>query len=188
MGRKQQRLESRMKQLDVADAHRADRIAVIGQLEMEKGVFGPGFRMALLPVLHRHLQRDFHRRRAIVRIKHTRQPFGAMPNEFTRQLYRRRIGKTEQRGVGDFLELRLERTVERRMPMTVQIDPDGRRAIEIFSPFRIDEVGALAALNDERFFLFPFLHLGKGMPEVAVRSQLLTVERKLSRAIAVVES
>ena len=35
-GGEQQRLESRMEELDVADADGADRIAMIGQLQMEK--------------------------------------------------------------------------------------------------------------------------------------------------------
>ena len=66
----------------------------------------------------------------------------------------------------NFSELRSKGVVERGMSMAVQIDPNGRRAVEICAAFRIDQVGALATLNNNRFLLFPFLHLSKGMPEV----------------------
>ena len=52
--------------------------------------------------------------------------------------------------------------------MSVEIDPDGRGAVEIFSAFCIDEVGTLSPLDNQRVFLFPLLHLGKRMPEIAV--------------------
>ena len=68
----------------------------------------------------------------------------------------------------DLIQLPLDRTVERRMAMAVEIDPDGRNPIEIPLPFRIDQVGPFPSLDNERFFLFPFLHLGEGMPEVPV--------------------
>jgi hypothetical protein len=54
------------------------------------------------------------------------------------------------------------------MTMAMQIDPDGRTSIEIPLPFRIDQVGPFSPLNNERFLLFPFLHLGEGMPEMPV--------------------
>ena len=70
--------------------------------------------------------------------------------------------------MSDFVELRLESTIKNRMSMPMQIDPDGRRAVEISFPFGIDEVGTFPALDDEGIFLFPLLHLGKRMPEVAM--------------------
>jgi hypothetical protein len=68
----------------------------------------------------------------------------------------------------DFVDLLLESPIKCRMPMAVKIDPDGRGAVEILVAFSIDEVGAFAAFDDERVFLFPFLHLGEGMPQVSV--------------------
>jgi hypothetical protein len=54
------------------------------------------------------------------------------------------------------------------MTVSVEIHPDGRCAIEIAFSLRIDEVGALSTLDDERILLLPFLHLSKRMPEIAV--------------------
>ena len=68
--------------------------------------------------------------------------------------------------MGDFPKLLLDGLVECGMTMTVEIDPDRRRSIQVFPAFRIDHVGAFPSFDDEGFFLFPFLHLGKGMPEV----------------------
>src|ERR1700752_895433 len=68
----------------------------------------------------------------------------------------------------DLIQLLLDRTVERWMTMAMKIDPDGRDPIEIPLSFRIDQIRPFPTLDDERFFLFPFLHLGEGMPEVPV--------------------
>src|SRR5467141_2819439 len=68
----------------------------------------------------------------------------------------------------DLVQLLLDRTVERRMAMAMEIDPDGRGPIEIPLPFRIDQVGPFPSLDNERLLLFPFLHLGEGMPEISV--------------------
>ena len=68
----------------------------------------------------------------------------------------------------DLIQLLLDRTVERRMAMAMEIDPDGRGPIEKPLPFHIDQVGPFPSLDNERLLLFPFLHLGEGMPEVPV--------------------
>jgi hypothetical protein len=52
------------------------------------------------------------------------------------------------------------------MTMTVEIDPDGRRSIQVFPTLGIDQVGACSMFDDEGLVLFPFLHLGKGMPKI----------------------
>ena len=52
--------------------------------------------------------------------------------------------------------------------MAVEIDPNGRGAIQIFFSLRINEIGTLAALDDQRLLLLPLLHLGKRMPEIAM--------------------
>ena len=68
----------------------------------------------------------------------------------------------------DLIQLPLDRTVERRMPMAMEVDPDGGGAIQILLPFHIDQVGPFSSLDNERLFLFPFLHLSEGVPEVSV--------------------
>ena len=59
-GWKQKWFESAVKQLDIPDTDGPDRVAVVSQLEMQKGIFGSGLRTALLPILDRHLERDFN--------------------------------------------------------------------------------------------------------------------------------
>jgi hypothetical protein len=54
------------------------------------------------------------------------------------------------------------------MPVTVNIDPDGRRAVEILSALRIDEVGTFALVDDQGLLLLPFLHLRKRMPQIGM--------------------
>ena len=68
----------------------------------------------------------------------------------------------------DLIQLLLDRTVERRMAMAVEVDPDGGGAIQILLSFRIDQVGPFPSLDNERLLLFPFLHLSEGMPEVSM--------------------
>ena len=86
-----------MEEVDVAHADGADCIAVVGQLQMEKCIFGAGLGPSLLPVLDRHFERDFDRRRSIVGIKHPRESFGCDSNQRSRELNRRWIGESEQR-------------------------------------------------------------------------------------------
>ena len=76
----------------------------------------------------------------------------------------------------DLIQLLLDRTVERRMAMAMEIDPDGGGPVEILLPFRIDQVGPFSSLDNERLLLFPFLHLGEGMPEVSVGPNRSAVE------------
>src|SRR5215210_1898034 len=68
--------------------------------------------------------------------------------------------------MSDLVELLLEGAIEDRMPMTVEVDPDGGGAVEILPSLRIHKIGAFAPFDNERFLLFPFLHLGKRMPQV----------------------
>src|SRR6185295_4658900 len=127
-----------MEEFDVADADGADGIAMVSQLQMEKRVLGAGIGASLLPVLDRHFERDFDRRRSIIGIKYTRQSFGCDLNQGPRELNRRRIGESEQGGMRNLIQLLLDRTVERRITVAMQIDPDGRNPIEIPLPFRIN--------------------------------------------------
>jgi len=80
----------------------------------------------------------------------------------------------------DLIQLPFDRTVERRMAMAMEIDPDGRGPIELPLPFRIDQVGPFPSLDNERLLLFPFLHLGEGMPEVRSIPAAQLFSRRLS--------
>ena len=82
--------------------------------------------------------------------------------------------------MSDLIQLFLDRTVERWMPMAMEIDPDGRGSVEVLLPFRIDQVGPFPPLDDEWLLLFPFMHLGEGMPEVSVIPINQLFRRRLS--------
>ena len=92
---------------------------------MEKSFFGTGMRVALLPVLHRHLQRHFHCGGAIVRIEDPCEALGSNANQLFRQKNSRRIGKTKEGAMGNGVQLRDGGTIKSRVPMSVQIDPKG---------------------------------------------------------------
>ena len=68
----------------------------------------------------------------------------------------------------DLPKLRREGAIQLRRPVTVNIDPDGRRAVEILPALRIDEVGAFALVDDQGLLLLPFLHLRKRMPQIGM--------------------
>ena len=70
--------------------------------------------------------------------------------------------------MGDLIQLLLDRPVEGRMPVAMEIDPDGGSAVEILLPCLVNQVRPFSLLDNERLLLFPLLHLGEGMPEVSV--------------------
>src|SRR5438477_5952203 len=102
--RKQERLVPLMKEGDASDADRAERVAVVGLSEMYEPRLFLKPAAFQLPVLKGHLQRNFHRGRAIVGIEDARQAAGSDVNELLSQLNRRHIGKPEQGGMGDAAE------------------------------------------------------------------------------------
>jgi len=42
--------------------------------------------------------------------------------------------------MGELVQLLFDRPVECRMPMAMEIDPDGRSAVEILLPLRVNQV------------------------------------------------
>ena len=60
-------------------------------------------------------------------------------------------------------ELRLERGVEPRMPVAVDVAPHARRAVEVAAPLGVDEPRANAAIDEQRLV---FLHLRERVPDV----------------------
>ena len=68
--------------------------------------------------------------------------------------------------MGDGVELRLHRLVDPRMAMAVHVAPQRRDAVDVAAAVGVDQVGALAALDDQRVLLLPALLLRERMPEV----------------------
>ena len=87
-------------------------------------------------------------------------------DQLPRQLNGRRIGKTQQGTMADFLELVLNRFVENRVPVAVDVHPERGNSIQVSSSLKINEVRPLSSLDNERDFLLPFFHLGKRVPQI----------------------
>jgi hypothetical protein len=68
--------------------------------------------------------------------------------------------------MGDLAELGLNRPVQDRMTVAMEVDPNGRGSVEIPLPVNVDQRGTATLFDDDGLFLLPLLLLGEGMPEV----------------------
>src|SRR5438045_5485164 len=68
--------------------------------------------------------------------------------------------------MGDFFELPPDRRVDFRMVVSVQVRPDGRVGIQIFTALRVAQHRAFAGYNEDRLAPPPIAHLRKRMPDV----------------------
>jgi hypothetical protein len=122
MGLEQQLAERRVEEVDPADRHRADRVAVVGVAQADE--LGPLRLAAQLPVLVGHLDRDLGRGRAVVGVEHPLQPGRSDRDEPRRQLGRAGVREAEHRRVRDAVELGLHRRVDRRVSVPVDGAPE----------------------------------------------------------------
>ena len=113
-----------MKQIDVAEAYRADGVAVIGAREREK--FWPTASAAAAGIFVGELERDFHCGGAVVGEKNLRELRLARQagridraQEFFRQQRGWFIGEAERGRVGNFPKLTADGGVDFGMPMAV---------------------------------------------------------------------
>src|SRR5439155_25461076 len=170
------------------DADRAQRVAVVALRERDELAL---LRLApLLPVLERHLQRDFHGCAAVVRIEDLGEAAlarrkarpGSARYELRRQLDRWRRGEPEQRRVRHVLELQADGAVDLWPVVAMHGGPQGRDRVEILAPAGVEDPGAARVLDDHRLVarqrLDPGLHLREGMPEMrAVQGREALVAR-----------
>ena len=163
----QQRRVSFMEERNPADADGAERVAVVGLSKMEEFCFVRTLLALVSPILEGHLERNLHRRRAIVRIKHSREAGRGEPNQLFRQGDGRRIGYAQHGRVRNPAELCGQGPIECRLSVAMEIDPDRRNAVKIPASFAILQVDALSSFDNQRSLFFPILLLREGMPEVA---------------------
>ena len=102
-----------------------------------------------LPVLHRHFQRDLHRRGAAVGVKHPMQPLGRDLDQLLRQLNARHMAQAKKRRMGDAIELRFDRVVNFLLAMAMHVAPQRRHPVEILAPVDIDKIMAIALADDQ---------------------------------------
>ena len=80
---------------------------------------------AVLPVLERHLEGHLDGRGAGVRVEDAREAGGRDLGEPGGQLGGPGVGEAQHRGVGDPVELLADRCVDVRMPVPVDVAPQG---------------------------------------------------------------
>ena len=157
-----------MEEVDAADGHRPQGVAMVGVAQADEGGAPPVLTSALLPVLKGHLQGDLGRARARVRVEDAIQPGRGEVDQARRQLGRAAMGEAEHRRVGNPVELLAHRLVDQGMTMAVDVAPQRRDAVDVAVSLRVHQLGALGALDHERLFAAPVPLLGERVPEVAL--------------------
>ena len=74
--------------------------------------------------------------------------------------------------MGDFAELSLYRPVYLRPSVAVDIDPEGGDSVKVSMSVRVDEIAALALLDNQRVFSFPLFHLRERVPHMGSVEEL----------------
>ena len=161
----EERAVALVEEVDPADRHRPDRVAVVRVAEADVGA---ALRLALLlEVLERHLERDLRRGRAGVRVEDAIKAGRRDLDQAIGQLGGQRVGEPQHRRVRDAVELIADRLVDAGMPVSVHVAPERGDAVDVATAVGADQVGALAALDDQRFVLRPTLLLCERVPQMA---------------------
>ena len=124
----EQRLEPRVEDVDPANAHRAERIAVIslGQADEARAR-----RLAAkLPVLEGHLDADLHGRGTVVRIENLGKAGGSDLHEALCEQCRPVVGKPQLGRVFQSVHLGLDGLVDLLPAVAVDVGPDRGDAVE----------------------------------------------------------
>ena len=117
------------------------------------------------PVRERQLQPDLDGGRSRVGVEDLPEARRRQLDQPLRELERRDVRHPEKRRVRDPLELGGERLVQLGPVVPVDVHPEGRVAVVVLDPVRIDELDALAALDHDRLVREVVLHLGERVPE-----------------------
>jgi hypothetical protein len=163
-GLKQQRMKNPVEQLDPADADRADGIAVVRVPQRDE--FRPAIGAAVVPVLIRHLHRDLDGRGAAVGIEHPRQARRCDTDQPPGQFDRSGLAQAQQRAVRDAVELLADRPVDGAGAVAVHIAPQRADAVDVAAAFGVDQLKALAGLDDQGIARRPRRHLRERMPQM----------------------
>lgn len=157
-----------MEQVDAANAHRADCIAVIRASHRRKQV--PVLRVGpfLLVVLIDDLQRGFDGGGAAVGVENPVEPLGGCLDKPGRQIDGRRRGEPEKRRVGDAVELIAHGSVDLGNAMSVDVAPQRGDSIEILPSFDVDQMESLAPFDDRRTFFAVRRHRCERVPDVII--------------------
>jgi len=158
-----ERLEHRREPVDAPHADGAERVAVVGLADGHEPRPLRPRRIGLHPELEGHLQGRLDGARPVAREEHLLQAGWGDLDEPPGERDGGGIGEAEVRRVGHLRRLGCEGRIEPRVPVAVHRAPHARRAVEIPSPFRVDEPRPLAPLDEERLVL---THLRERVPHV----------------------
>ena len=119
------------------------------------------------PVVERHLERNFHRRRTVRGIKAMPQRAPSQCRQPLRQLDHRGVGETGQNDVFQPVQLILERGVDTRVSMAEQVDPPGADSVQVASIVEVVQPCAIPASDryQRQCAGFVIFHLGAWMPD-----------------------
>ena len=118
-----------------------------------------------LPVLQRHLERDFHTHRAGIAKKHVLQWLRRHAHQTFAQLHCRAVGEAAKHDMGHVFDLFPEGCIQSRMAIAMDRAPPRRHAINQFAAIRQTDAHPLC--RNHRIDRQGTGHGGVGMPEVA---------------------
>ncbi len=170
-----------MEEIDPADTDRTERVAVIRVAEAKKlllrfrrarparSLFSVGGPIALmdvrtireLPVLERLLQCDLDRGRSGIRKENSRESLRCDVDQRGCETNAGLVTESEERRVRELIDLPLERCIETRMTMTMDVAPERADAIEVARPVGVEEKAAFASSDHEGR---PLRHLRERVP------------------------
>ena len=171
LGGKQERRPSPMEEIDLPHTDRSDRVPMIGTLHRHEARFAN--QPAATRVLGSQLKRGLHRRGTIVRIKDLREPglplrSPRQPHQLLGQLCRGSTSQTQGRSVRHSGQLTSNGRVDARIPMTMEIGPNGGVGIEVLPALHVAQDRPLPFDQHNGLGAQPVLHLGERMPDVLV--------------------
>ena len=112
----------------VADAHRPDRVAVVGAPQRDESppIGAPAGRLDL----HRELERHLDRHRPGVREEHVRERVRGDADELLGQRHRRLVGQAAEHDVAEAVDLRVQGRVEGRVAVPVHGTPPRAHGVD----------------------------------------------------------
>ncbi len=155
---------------NVADAHRAQRVPVVGTAQAQKAIAPSAVSTAGLlgVILIRDFQGDFDRCCPAVGVKDLREPARRPGNQRPGQFDRRDAREPQERGVGNAVELLPNRAVDFGHSVSVDVAPERRDAVEIPASFDVDQEEAVGRLDDRRPLVAVGEHRREGVPDELV--------------------
>jgi hypothetical protein len=149
-----------MKQLDAADADRAERVAVVRLLQ----VYEQRARLAALHrVLERHLECHLNGRSTVAGIEHLVHLRHRLEQRFC-EFDARRVCRAKKRCMVELVELGADGSIDLRGTVAKGGDPEARHTVEIATAVDVDEPRSVGAFHNGRLIGEPEAVLCERVP------------------------